>query len=564
MRSARALLWEAHVTRVTEGAASYLSWEIAVLDEAAAQNWLPITRTEGNRFTEDFYAVRSPEVKRATDAAAKRALEAGATSYQQEFPIPLTDGTLRWLREDVQVQPLGPECWELVGVCVDVTERHRSEEALLHRAHHDELTGLPNRLTLLQLLDTLLATDQPSPVLLFLDLDNFKEVNDTLGHLVGDRVLKAVAERLRRALPEPIALMRLGGDEFTAVLPGGTSAEETTLLVQRLQEALRMPLLMERRTFILTASVGIAMGPTPSSTELLRQADTAMYHAKRQHSGGFAFYTPPLERRTFSRLELEQELRHALECGQIAPYFQPIVELASGRPQQLEALARWQHPERGLISPGEFIPLAEETGLILPLGEHLLRIACESAQGWRRHGLPVGVSLNVSAFQLRSPQFLERLQQILAETELEPSTLTLEISENTLMSDVEHHRVFLSALTSLGVHAVIDDFGSGFSSLAYLSQLPLDGFKLDRRFLVQLQNPDDAPAAKQLLRTAVALAQVQERSLTAVGIETDTQLSVVKRLGLTHGQGFYLARPLSVVETQRFLQARAPRTRRAA
>lgn len=564
MRSARALLWEACVTQIDAESGPYLSWDIHVLDEDAAQNWLPIARTAGNRFTDDFYFVRSDEVKAATDTIAQKAVFSGQTSYQQEFPIPLADGSLRWLREDVQVRPLAEKCWELVGVCVDVTERRHSENALAYRAHHDELTGLPNRLSLLQRLDALLTTSSESPVLLFLDLDNFKTINDSLGHLVGDTALAMVARRLRDALPKEVEFLRLGGDEFTLLLPQGTSQEAVQQTVQLVLETLKSPLLLERRTFFISASIGITYGPATSASELLRQADSAMYHAKKQGSGRFAFFDPQLENRARTRLVLEHELRRALEIGEITPYYQPILALGNHKPLMMEALARWQHPERGLISPGDFFPLAEETGLILPLGEHLLRTACESASAWRRQGISVGVCQNISAFQLHDPAFCDKLKEILQKSQLEPSALTLEISESILMTDFDRHFALLNTLARMGIRFAIDDFGAGFSSLAYLSQLPIHSLKVDRRFVRQLQDPSTVSTGQTIIRTIVALAHAQERSVTAVGIETDSQLSYLKRLGADHGQGFYLARPLSLTEALRFLQACAARTRRAA
>lgn len=566
LTSLRGLLWQARVTLHGDE----LAWEMYFLDEAAAARWLPIATRSDIPFQQAFDEARSPEVREVLNQVSTEAILQGVTSYQQEFPISLADGSTRWLREDVQVDQLTPTQWELSGVCMDITERHRSNELLAYRALHDALTDLPNRRALQERLEALLNSQADQPILLFLDLDNFKVINDSLGHEVGDGVLKAVARRLQAALPMGAELFRLGGDEFTILLTHETSLEQANGLANKLQEQLAEPLKLAMRTFILSASIGIALAQTENASELLRRADTAMYQAKKSGKARHAFFETSLETSAHTRFELELELRRALESSELELHFQPILNLRSGEILGLEALARWRHPSRGLLSPSEFIPIAEETGLILPLGLQTLARACRAAVRWQEQNSMVGVSVNVSALQLRDPQFASHVRRILEETGLEPDWLTLEITETVLMSDTGQNLNLLDRLTEMGLRLAIDDFGTGYSSMAYLSELPVQVLKIDRMFIQRLTKPPyQARGSEAIVRAVVALAESQQMQVTAEGIESKAQLALLRTLGCDLGQGYHFARPMPAHRVCQYLQSKLPlpalsRLRRAA
>lgn len=569
MSSASALFWQATVRREGE----LFFWEVGVLDEASARQWLPVPET-GGTFWEDFYLARTDETRGRSDQLAVQVLLSGKSDYQQEFEVYVADGTTRWIREGVRVESQGANRWELTGFCVDITERHQSELLLHHRAHYDPLTGLANRLSLMTRLETLLAAPDTQPALLFLDLDNFKVINDSLGHAVGDRVLQEVARRLLQAVPPHAELMRLGGDEFTLLFSQPLSDAELQTQGQHLIQALQNEALeLEGRHFRLSGSIGIARAPVQDANELLRRADMAMYHAKSSGKGRVAFFAPALDASAQSRLALELDLRRALENNELVPFFQPIFQLAPQRLLGFEALARWNHPERGFISPAEFIPVAEETGLILPLGRALLRAACQTASHWHQEGFPVGISINLSALQLLDPDLIGDIQRTLEESELPTSALTLEITESVLMEDTDQSLGTVHALSELGVQLAIDDFGTGYSSMAYLSRLPIQILKIDRSFVQRLTEsgsgrPGGIRSDKAIVRAVVALARALQMHVTAEGIETEAQLRLVRQLGCDHAQGYHFARPMDFLCADAFLReqgeaAALPRPRAA-
>ncbi len=433
------------------------------------------------------------------------------------------------------------------GIIRDVTDRKRFEEQLRRRALHDPLTELPNRLLFDDRIATAVARarreSRPMAVL-FVDLDRFKVVNDGLGHAAGDRVLLEVGRRIRSALRREDTVARFGGDEFTVLLEELGSRQEAIDVVERLLEALDRPFRVAGQEFRLSASVGVAIGPVPDAGpgELVRRADVAMYRAKEQGGTAYHVFDPDTDLEQTRRFEREGELRRALEKDELTLFYQPIVSLPSGRIVGVEPLARWLHPGRGLVMPTEFIPLAEETGLIVPLGHRLLERACADLRAWdaaveRRLSLHV----NLSSPQLDEPGLLPALADVLEEAEIDADRLHFEVTERLAMERPER----IEGLKSLGVRVSVDDFGTGYSSLSYLKRLRADSLKIDRSFVHGLaQDPrDDA-----IVRTILTLGETLELTVIAEGVETEAQLERLRELGCELAQGFYFARPVPAAE----------------
>ncbi len=449
----------------------------------------------------------------------------------------------------------------VIGVLAWRVHRARSRAAarLAHQALHDPLTGLPNRTLLAEHLQAALAraTRRQEPVvLLYLDLDDFKVVNDSLGHRAGDQLLLAVARRLRECLRPGDTTARLGGDEFTVLLADLTSTHEAIEVAERLRERLRAPFALDGHRIVVDASIGIADSASGGATaeELLRSADLAMYEAKRQGKAGHQVFASAMDQRARRRLELEADLRAALDHQEFQLYYQPILDLDTGVIFQLEALVRWQHPRRGLLLPAEFISLAEDTGLIVPLGAWILAEACRQAAVWqgRHHRRPLGVSVNLSARQLRQPDLAAQVAQTLAETGLDPGRLRVEITESSMVQDPEVAIATLRALRKLGVHLAVDDFGTGFATLSSLKQLPVDGLKIDRSFVDGLGRDAQDTA---IVHAVIAFAKMLGLYVTAEGIETAEQLEQLRALGCEHGQGYYFAKPLPATGVEALLGA---------
>ncbi len=454
----------------------------------------------------------------------------------------LVRGEYRW-----RVAPVGNYELHELGQAVNhlAGELERKVAELTHQATHDPLSGLPNRLHFLRNVDEALTTipGGHAVAVLFLDLDNFKIVNDSLGHAAGDRLIVGVAERLRRCVPAGLSIARLGGDEFTLMLTCPEDSQAAVDLAQRLLGELRTPILVDEHELFISGSIGIALSSAGSmgAGDLLRAADVAMYRAKSSGRGTCVVYDRTMGRHAAERLELETELRRAIERGGLVVHYQPIVDLDSGRVVELEALVRWHHPRRGLMSPAAFIPLAEETGLIVPLGRWVLEQACLQGRLWQQlypSDPPLMVSVNLSARQLQQPDLPSSVSRILHSTGLAPTSLKLEITESMLMQDAD--AAPLAALAALGIHLAIDDFGTGYSSLSYLSRLPIDTLKVDRSFVSRLGQDRESDA---VVRTIVALADTLNMSVTAEGIEEPEQAARLRSLGCHRGQGYLFARP---------------------
>jgi diguanylate cyclase (GGDEF)-like protein len=422
-------------------------------------------------------------------------------------------------------------------------------DRLLRAARTDPLTGLPNRRFFTERVEQAIARRTRHGgrlAVLFLDLDGFKLVNDGLGHAAGDVVLAGVGERLRSCLRTEDTVARLGGDEFGILLEDVADADDVLRASARLGEALAAPLAVDGRSWVVAASIGIAVddGAAASADELLRDADTAMYRAKAEGRGAVALFEPAMHAAQVARLELDSALRQSLERHELSLRFQPIVELATGRVAALEALLRWDHPTRGLVSPIEFIPVAEETGQILPIGAWVLREACRTFGAWRRDGIaPVGVriSINTSVRQLVDPGFQAEVERALGDAELAADCLVLEVTESVMLADETTAVAALRRLRDRGVHVAIDDFGTGYSSLGQLRRLPVDEIKIDRSFVDGLGTEREKVA---IVRAAIAFAKALDLSVTAEGIETQGQLALLADLRCRYGQGYRFEPPL--------------------
>ena len=456
--------------------------------------------------------------------------------------------------------PASGEAANYVWIVADITERKQAEARMRHIAQTDALTGLPNRLALHEQLASLLSEArrfQWHVALMFLDLDRFKIINDTLGHQLGDELLKEVAARLSRVLRDTDLVARLGGDEFVAVLPALPNPADAAIVARKIVGALSTPFEVDGHELHTTPSIGISIFPEDGgdSDTILRNADTAMYHAKAAGRNNYQFYAEEMNRAAKERLDIERKLRHAISRNELDLCYQPQFDL-DGRPTGVEALVRWHHPVDGAIAPSRFIPLAEESGLIVPLGEWVLNAACRTLRHWIDAGLaPLRMAVNVSPRQLRSRDFCHIVKQALAGAALPAELLELEITESSVMHDTAEAVTILQQLGAMGVTLAIDDFGTGYSSLAHLKLLPIDHLKIDRSFVADIvDDPDD----RAIALGTIALAHSLGLSVIAEGVETTGQLELLRTNGCDEVQGYLLARPMVGAAAFTFLHARCP------
>lgn len=437
----------------------------------------------------------------------------------------------------------------------DITERKQAEWQMNHMAHHDELTGLPNRRLFEQQLVKAISDQQQdgqSAAVLFLDIDRFKLVNDSQGHDVGDLLLRSVADRLSEAVKHAGIVARLGGDEFSVLLTGGVTREEAQAIAARINRELDIPFSLRGKDVHITASIGIALFPEDgdSLVSLMKNADTAMYSAKENGKNTYNFYDLSMNDSLFERVQLENELRKALDRGEFFLVYQPQVELASGKVVGVEALIRWQHSSKGLISPAEFIPLAEETGMIVAIGEWALRTACTLARRWSQTEVgPLRMSVNLSSRQFVSPDFAESVERVVRETGMPPELLDLEITESMTM-DVSRSIETLRQLKTLGVSISIDDFGTGYSSLSYLKSFPVDRLKIDQSFVRQMHSETKD---RSIVATIISLAHNLNLQVVAEGVETASQSEFLAQQGCDEMQGYYISKPLKAFDVEEFI-----------
>ncbi len=443
---------------------------------------------------------------------------------------------------------------------MDITERKRAEQRLAFMAQHDGLTGLPNRMLLRQKLDELLVSTRRTGdklAVLFIDLDNFKAINDTLGHAIGDKLLRGVTKRLKSSLREEDSVARLGSDEFAVVQAGIQRPEDIAFLARRLIDAVSEPYLFDGHTIVSGASIGIAIAPGDGddAEKLLKNADMALSRAKSEGNGTFSFFESEMDARAQTRRRIEIDLRDAIENSFLQPYYQPLIDLKSGLITGFEALVRWPHPERGMIPPGDFIPVAEETGLINAVGGLMLRRACMDAAKWPDE---VRVAVNLSPLQFRTGNLLSVVMDTLKHSGLPPKRLELEITETLLLDKSDQVLATLHALRALGVRISMDDFGTGYSSLSYLRSFPFDKIKIDQSFVRDL---DSNHGGQAIVRSIISLGKGLGVTITAEGVETEAELSCLRAEGCHEGQGFLFsrARPngdiVKLLEAQRGMHA---------
>ncbi|CAN5131076.1 hypothetical protein BH18ACI2_BH18ACI2_26920 [soil metagenome] len=449
------------------------------------------------------------------------------------------------------------------GVARDITERKVAAERLRHDAYHDALTGLPNRLLLADHLRLAIERAKRYPAhlfaVLFMDIDRFKNINDSLGHTVGDELLIAIAGRLEKCLRPGDTVARLGGDEFTILLDGISGIADAIRVAERVQLELMMPFSLDGgRDVCTTASVGIASSALgyERPEDILRDADAAMYRAKMLGKARHAIFDKSMHERALTALQLESDMRRAIEREEFRIEYQPIISLQTGQLSGFESLVRWQHPTRGLINPTEFIPVAEETGLIVPLGLWVLRAACEQMQRWQKRCAlfqSLTLSVNLSGKQLAQPDLFEQMYQVLRDIEITPDCLQLEITESVIMENAEEAIEMLTRLKELKLRLTIDDFGTGYSSLSYLHRFPVDMLKIDRSFVSRMIGSAENA---EIVRTIITLANNLNMAVIAEGVETAEQLSRLRDLCCEYGQGYFFANPLDEAAAEALIKQR--------
>ena len=487
-------------------------------------------------------------------------LEGKIPSYQTQKRYLHKQGHVVWSHLGVSlIRDAQGNSLRLLFQVQDITDRKRAEDRLVHDAFHDALTGLPNRALFMDHLKMAInrskRNDERLFAALFLDLDRFKTINDSLGHMVGDQLLVGIARRLESCLRPGDTVARLGGDEFTILLEDLTDAGEAAEIAGRVQAELSAPFVLSGHEVFTTASIGIALSAIgyEQAEDLLRDADTAMYRAKTLGKKRHEMFDRAMHDRAMSLLQLETDLRRAVERNEFVLQYQPIISVETYMIQGFEALVRWQHPERGFIQPAEFIPMAEETGLIIPIGQWVLNEACRQMREWQGNlfvGAPLTMSVNLSGKQFTQPDLIEQISRTLRETGLAPRNLKLEITESMVMENIETTVGMLQQIRALGVELSIDDFGTGYSSLSYLHRFPINTLKIDRSFVSSM---NDNTENFEIVRTIITLARSLEMDVIAEGVETRSQLEQLRNLECDYAQGYLLSRPLSAKDAAELL-----------
>jgi diguanylate cyclase (GGDEF)-like protein/PAS domain S-box-containing protein len=518
------------------------------------------------RSTAELLSANLPELVNADDIGAlqgpvDKLVKGDLTSVHTEVRGLHRDGSDVWMSLNISLA----RDWQfkthnLIVQAQDVSARRRAEAELYHNAYHDNLTQLSNRVHFDEQLNRAIARVQRHPeqrfAVMYLDFDRFKMVNDSLGHKAGDELLVSVARRLKAMLRPTDVLARLGGDEFAILVEDLNRQRDAVELTERIQRELEKPVRLGTMEVAVSASIGITFSTNnyQTSDQIIRDADIAMYKAKSKGKAQYALFDTSLHRHVAEQLQLENELRRALGQGQIYLEYQPILTLRDQKLQGFEALVRWNHPERGLLEPATFIPVAEETGLIVPLGNWVLSEACRQMREWRaiRDSNTLRMSVNVSSMQLSHPDFVSHVGRALQASDMKPAQLTLEVTESVLMDGIENAITTLGALRAMGVQLSIDDFGTGYSSLSYLATLPIDALKIDRSFIDRMSRESEG---NEIVKAIFKLGQALSKEVYAEGIETGAQLMLLQELGCEFGQGFLLSRPVNAANAGGYLAA---------
>jgi diguanylate cyclase (GGDEF)-like protein/PAS domain S-box-containing protein len=534
-------------------------------------SWIKVNRSlcemvgysEQELLASNYQAITHDEDLGDMMSKAGKLLEGKASTYQMELRYNHKFGHIVWaLLSVTMIRDSLTDSVNLIFQIQDITDRKRAEERLLHEAFHDGLTGLPNRALFMDHLKLSVERGKRREdrlfAVLFLDLDRFKVINDSLGHMVGDQLLVGIARRLEICLRPGDTVARLGGDEFTVLLEDLMCMTEAIEVADRLQKALALPFNLNGHEVFTTVSIGIALSSTgyDRPEEVLRDADTAMYRAKMLGKARHEVFDKTMHARAMNILQMESDLRRAIERREFVLYYQPIVALDTGTISGFEALIRWQHPERGFVSPNDFIPIAEETGLIIPIGQWVLREACQQIHMWQERYPqfpPLQISVNLSGKQFSNANLIEQIREVLRETQVEPQSLKLEITESMVMENFETAVEMLNQLRTLGIELSIDDFGTGYSSLSYLHRFPISTLKIDRSFVSRMSDNNENA---EIVRTILMLARSLKMNVVAEGVETVDQLTQLAMLECEYGQGYYFSKPVDATGVAKLLAQR--------
>ena len=509
---------------------------------------------------EEWFRLAHPDDVENLKAGIAAHIEGHSSHFEMEHRMLHKDGTYRWiLSRGMVVRDAKGKAARMAGSQTDITERKQAEEQLVHDAFHDALTGLPNRALFIDRLSQAVERVKRHPDcsfgVIFLDLDRFKVINDSLGHMIGDRLLVEISRRLEGCIRAGDTVARLGGDEFTILLDGIKEVADAVSMTERIEERLRPPFNLNGHEVLATASIGIALSSThyEKPEDMLRDTNIAMHRAKSSGKARYQVFDATMHSQAMELLRLETDLRRTDERKEYSVHYQPIMSLETGRITGFEALVRWQHPERGFVYPEEFIPIAEETGLIISLDRWVLREACRQVRAWQKlcpAQESLSVSVNFSARQFSQSDLVEHIEGVLKETGLKAECLKLEITESLLMSSAESVTAVLNRLRDLGLELYLDDFGTGYSSLSYLHRFPINVLKIDRSFINRIGGSGDNA---EIARAIITMAHSLGMKVVAEGVETERQLAELKALSCEYGQGNLFSKPVEALAAEKFM-----------